>query len=744
MNTATKVSSLSAALLAAAVTQVASATLSYTLYPTPVAAATNGYATLSLTAISANGILAGTENTSSSTVATWVASPTLGMTVVGLGLTPSGVPDTTSTYYYYSSATFNYVQNQLKSVNTLGDLLGSTGRYVTGTTSSLGRDTWIYLPSSSNPTSNGTSTTVLTPTIIGPTTTLADANGLTSNYSYPYNAAGAIYHSVNPVAMNNSGQVLGYSSRYTGIAYGTTYYNRQLGQDAWIDTAGTDTLLGLGVSNSSSGYSYTDSFTGLTSRSTTPIAINDNGWVTGYNNRYTTTGGDLGYDGWVYNGSATYQVGLTGGIYENAAGYRKTFVTAINALNQVAGYNLVYNQGANTATYGTNAWIYYAPAAGTLGGAGTAFTAGNGSTPAAGSYVQVGLTDSASAGSATTMGHISSTGFGSTTIISLNNAGQATGTSLRYLTTATGSQGTDVWFYDGKGTTRSITPIITSGNTNASGVTISGASMSNYVGNLGTSSPFYASSGITTLTSTGLVAGYTSRYASSTTSTGEGQDGWVYDPSAGANGTVFVIPSPTVAASSDGGSAADYGSLTIKALSPNGVAVGYYYAASGSSITSLFAWDEASNKVVTLTTSAATLDHLFAGDSGWDDLLTTTVLADANGNFYGTGNTATVSTTANGAYEILPTYLLGDANLDGKVDLSDLNIVLNHLGATDSFRADGNFDGAPTIDLTDLNDVLNNLGTSSSPNVGAVTAVPEPASLTLLAVGGAMLMRRRR
>ncbi len=89
--------------------------------------------------------------------------------------------------------------------------------------------------------------------------------------------------------------------------------------------------------------------------------------------------------------------------------------------------------------------------------------------------------------------------------------------------------------------------------------------------------------------------------------------------------------------------------------------------------------------------------------------------------------------------------LLGDANGDGKVDLSDLNIVLNNLGTTTSLRSNGNFDGAATIDLTDLNDVLNNLGTSSSPSVSETlaSAVPEPASLSLMAIGGLLVTRRR-
>jgi endonuclease/exonuclease/phosphatase family metal-dependent hydrolase len=86
--------------------------------------------------------------------------------------------------------------------------------------------------------------------------------------------------------------------------------------------------------------------------------------------------------------------------------------------------------------------------------------------------------------------------------------------------------------------------------------------------------------------------------------------------------------------------------------------------------------------------------------------------------------------------------LLGDANGDGKVDLTDLNIVLNNLGTTTSLRSNGNFDGAPTIDLTDLNDVLNNLGTSNTGS--AILATPEPASLTLLTLAVPLLLKRRK
>ncbi len=61
-----------------------------------------------------------------------------------------------------------------------------------------------------------------------------------------------------------------------------------------------------------------------------------------------------------------------------------------------------------------------------------------------------------------------------------------------------------------------------------------------------------------------------------------------------------------------------------------------------------------------------------------------------------------------------PAALLGDANVDGRVDLTDLSVVLNNFGSATANWTSGNFDGAATIDLTDLSDVLNNFGTNSA------------------------------
>jgi autotransporter-associated beta strand protein len=89
--------------------------------------------------------------------------------------------------------------------------------------------------------------------------------------------------------------------------------------------------------------------------------------------------------------------------------------------------------------------------------------------------------------------------------------------------------------------------------------------------------------------------------------------------------------------------------------------------------------------------------------------------------------------------------LLGDANVDGQVDVPDLQTVLNNLGNTNSNWTSGNFNGALTIDLTDLNDVLNNLGqTFAGATFSAPQPTPEPTtSILLMSTVMIPLLRRR-
>jgi len=85
--------------------------------------------------------------------------------------------------------------------------------------------------------------------------------------------------------------------------------------------------------------------------------------------------------------------------------------------------------------------------------------------------------------------------------------------------------------------------------------------------------------------------------------------------------------------------------------------------------------------------------------------------------------------------------LPGDANLDGKVDLSDFGKVKFNFGRTGMQLADGDFDLNGRVDLTDFGLLKQNFGKSGS------AAVPEPPAFALLAaaslVGLGVAAKRR-
>ena len=90
--------------------------------------------------------------------------------------------------------------------------------------------------------------------------------------------------------------------------------------------------------------------------------------------------------------------------------------------------------------------------------------------------------------------------------------------------------------------------------------------------------------------------------------------------------------------------------------------------------------------------------------------------------------------------DIAPVSIPGDANIDGKVDFSDLLILAQNFGAPGDFRQ-GNFNGDFFVTFADLLILAQNFGTSDptiqaqQPGRGAAP-VPEPSTW----VGGLMLL----
>lgn len=91
----------------------------------------------------------------------------------------------------------------------------------------------------------------------------------------------------------------------------------------------------------------------------------------------------------------------------------------------------------------------------------------------------------------------------------------------------------------------------------------------------------------------------------------------------------------------------------------------------------------------------------------------------------------------------------GDCNLDGRVDIVDLNALAANWGAIGCTSwAEGDFNGDHAADILDLNEMAAHWGYPRPPGIFedalAGTGVPEPATMAMLAAGAAGLLMRRR
>ena len=84
--------------------------------------------------------------------------------------------------------------------------------------------------------------------------------------------------------------------------------------------------------------------------------------------------------------------------------------------------------------------------------------------------------------------------------------------------------------------------------------------------------------------------------------------------------------------------------------------------------------------------------------------------------------------------------LIGDVDLSGHVDDDDLSLLLANWGTGNTWGT-GDLNDSGTVDDDDLSLILAQWNMGAPPMDGE--AVPEPATLGLLAAGGLALIRRR-
>ena len=252
----------------------------------------------------------------------------------------------------------------------------------------------------------------------------------------------------------------------------------------------------------------------------------------------------------------------------------------------------------------------------------------------------------------------------SSNVISQNASSLIVGTSTRYYSNGT-TAGSDGYLNARRNGTLGTSTVI--------GLTDGGHTSSDGINKGATSVNF--------LNANGLVAGTSTRFGGANGTTTEGQDAWVYNAN---SGMTYQI---TLSTTSVG-----FASSTVQYLNDAGILLGTYNKYNSSDVllgTFAYAFEGGQAYDLGINTTNFTA-------AGWRKLATT-FAADPFGDIAGTGSISNGTVTYNSVYALAAQGLLGDANLDGKVDLNDLNIVLNNLGTTTSLRSNGNFDGQPPL-----------------------------------------------
>lgn len=261
--------------------------------------------------------------------------------------------------------------SSVESLNDSGQVIGNSTRF-NGGSEGRGLSAWLY---------DGSRTTKI---------------GLTGaehsrNNGYKFNRV---------LELNEAGQVMGLTARFSGGS-------RNLGQSAWLYDGGRSVNIGL------TGVEHTGDDGSKTSRG---WQLNESGQVIGVSFRNNGGSTNLGESAWLYNGSRTVNIGLTGPEHTRDDGYRISGARQLNESGQAIGGSGRYN---GSTRLGSSAWLY------------------DGSRT-----VNIGLTGAE---------HTSREGFNDSSVHKLNETGQAIGSSSRYNGAST-YLGTTAWLYDGKGT----------------------------------------------------------------------------------------------------------------------------------------------------------------------------------------------------------------------------------------------------------------------------------------------------
>jgi hypothetical protein len=145
-----------------------------------------------------------------------------------------------------------------------------------------------------------------------------------------YQASG-IYH------FNNTGYAYGYSERYGGGLY--------RGDAAWVAHNGATTRIGLitAAHTDSTGFQYSEG-----------TRMNTTGQVIGFSNHFVSDEW-VGDDAWLWNGTSTIQLGMIDSQHTASDGTRTSYAYYINDAGQVTGESDRYN--ANTYA-GQSGWFY--------------------------------------------------------------------------------------------------------------------------------------------------------------------------------------------------------------------------------------------------------------------------------------------------------------------------------------------------------------------------------------------------